>query len=80
MSKQTLKSLRGDQPETVVAAVETMTEASSAAPADESAPPDERDVATLAYRRWLERGCPQGSPDEDWFEAERELQSKSGRA
>jgi len=34
--------------------------------------PDEQ-VATLAYRLWQERGCPDGSPDIDWFRAEREL-------
>lgn len=31
------------------------------------------EVAELAYRRWIERGCPQGSPEEDWFAAEKEL-------
>lgn len=34
---------------------------------------NERDISDLAYQRWLDRGCPQGSPDVDWFEAEREL-------
>ena len=27
-------------------------------------------IAELAYRLWEERGCPEGSPDEDWYEAE----------
>jgi len=27
-------------------------------------------VARLAYKRWLERGRPLGSPDVDWFAAE----------
>jgi hypothetical protein len=35
--------------------------------------PDEKEVARLAYRRWVEKGCPQQSAEEDWFEAEREL-------
>jgi hypothetical protein len=39
--------------------------------------PAEQDVAELAYRRWVDRGCPQGSPEEDWFEAERDLLSQS---
>jgi hypothetical protein len=39
--------------------------------------PDEREIADLAYQRWVERGCPQGSPEEDWFEAERELLSRN---
>jgi hypothetical protein len=31
------------------------------------------DVANLAYHLWEERGCPDGSADEDWFEAERRV-------
>ena len=30
-------------------------------------------VTERAYLRWLQRGCPHGSPDYDWFEAEQEL-------
>src|SRR5579872_1352514 len=26
-----------------------------------------QDTAALAYRLWRARGCPQGSPEEDWF-------------
>ena len=37
-------------------------------------PADEKEVAELAYQRWVEKGCPQRSAEEDWFEAERELQ------
>ena len=36
---------------------------------------DEASVAKLAYRRWVERGCPEGSAEEDWFEAEKLLRS-----
>jgi len=32
------------------------------------------DIAALAYQLWQDRGCPQGSSDEDWYEAERKLQ------
>ena len=28
------------------------------------------DVAALAYRLWQERGCPMGSPEDDWYRAE----------
>ncbi len=31
------------------------------------------EIEKLAYRLWQERGCPFGSPEEDWFEAEREF-------
>ena len=27
------------------------------------------ETATLAYTFWQARGCPEGSPDEDWFQA-----------
>jgi hypothetical protein len=33
-------------------------------------------VAERAYFHWLERGCPEGSPQEDWLRAEQELQSR----
>jgi len=29
-----------------------------------------RAIAELAYQFWEERGCPEGSPEEDWYEAE----------
>jgi hypothetical protein len=28
-----------------------------------------RQIEIVAYRMWLERGCPEGSPDVDWQEA-----------
>jgi hypothetical protein len=34
---------------------------------------DEDEVAALAYRLWLDRGRPDGSPEEDWYLAERKL-------
>jgi len=27
----------------------------------------------LAYRLWQQRGCPYGSPEVDWFRAEKQL-------
>ncbi len=30
-------------------------------------------IAERAYFRWLERGCPMGSPEEDWLCAEQDL-------
>jgi hypothetical protein len=29
-----------------------------------------RAIAELAYYLWRERGCPDGSPEEDWYKAE----------
>jgi hypothetical protein len=41
---------------------------------------DSREQRELAYRLWEERGKPQGRPDDDWFEAERRLQSNQHKA
>jgi hypothetical protein len=37
------------------------------------------DIAGLAYELWQARGCPQGSPEEDWFNAARELRARGER-
>jgi hypothetical protein len=34
-------------------------------------------ITKRAYELWLERGCPEGSPDEDWYKAESELKPVS---
>ncbi len=35
------------------------------------------DIVALAHKLWQERGCPEGSPDEDWFHAAEQLRAKS---
>ena len=35
------------------------------------------DIAALAYALWQARGCPEGSPEEDWFHAAQELRSRA---
>ena len=35
--------------------------------------PERGEIAELAYQLWVKRGCPDGSPDEDWLRAEEEL-------
>jgi hypothetical protein len=35
--------------------------------------PSQEDIAVRAYFYWEARGCPDGSPEEDWLRAEREL-------
>ncbi len=40
--------------------------------------PTESEIATVAYRLWLDNGCPVGSDREDWFRAEAML--KNARA
>jgi hypothetical protein len=34
-------------------------------------------IAKLAYALWQQRGCPYGSPEFDWFEAEHKLRESS---
>ena len=31
------------------------------------------EVAQLAYSLWQQRGCPEGSPEIDWLQAEQQL-------
>jgi hypothetical protein len=35
------------------------------------------DIAALAYTLWQARGCPEGSPQEDWFHAAEQLRSRA---
>ena len=37
------------------------------------APVDPETVEAMAYQLWLQRGCPIGSDQEDWYRAEAEL-------
>ncbi|SRR5579871_684215 len=34
------------------------------------------DIAAVAYELWQARGCPDGSPEEDWFHASEKLRSR----
>ena len=34
------------------------------------------EISKRAYELWLERGCPEGSPEEDWFQAQFELENR----
>jgi DUF2934 family protein len=44
-----------------------------------AASPTQEEIARLAYSYWEARGYEGGSPEEDWFRAERELRSKLAR-
>lgn len=54
----------------------TIQNASSAQP---EANAIEQQIAELAYVLWQQRGCVEGSPEQDWFEAERRLLATSKR-
>jgi hypothetical protein len=45
-----------------------------------TAAPEPDHVTKLAYTLWESRGCPIGSPEEDWFKAEQQLASTAGSA
>lgn len=39
--------------------------------------PTHEEIVSLAYVLWQQRGCPEGSSEEDWFRAEQELLGRS---
>jgi hypothetical protein len=41
-----------------------------------TARPEHEHIALLAYALWQERGCPEGSPEVDWFRAEQEFATR----
>ncbi len=51
--------------ESVTAVYEAIPEAGYPVP-----PRDHEEIARLAYFYWEARGCPIGSPEEDWYRAE----------
>jgi hypothetical protein len=48
----------------------------------QNATPEQSEIAARAYRCWHDRGCPDGSPELDWDQAERELREerRTGKA
>ena len=67
--KQTLKEAKPD-----VASVPRVDQAYEAASLSHDR------IAEQAYLYWQARGCPEGSPEEDWFRAEQELRKKAASA
>lgn len=37
--------------------------------------PERKSIGELAYRIWQARGCPEGTAEQDWLDAERQLRS-----
>jgi hypothetical protein len=37
--------------------------------------PENRSIGELAYRLWQARGCPEGSAEQDWLDAEQQLKA-----
>jgi hypothetical protein len=38
---------------------------------------DQFEIDQVAYDFWVQRGCPMGSPEEDWFRAEQKLRCEA---
>ena len=56
-----------------------LSEKSKSDPApDQHDPMEDKAIAQRAYECWNDRGCPGGSPEEDWYRAEREIKSHRG--
>jgi len=36
-------------------------------------PPEHKSIGELAYRLWQSRGCPDGTAEQDWLDAEKQL-------
>lgn len=41
---------------------------------------NQEEIAKRAYEKWLRGGCQHGQDQKDWFEAERELWTETGRS
>ncbi len=41
-----------------------------------SEPANQGEISALAYELWIQRGCPLGSPEVDWFRAREDLRRK----
>jgi hypothetical protein len=56
----------------------TLTSGASGESINDAVPvdPNEVEIAGVAYQLWLDRGCPNGSDQEDWFRAEELLKLK----
>jgi hypothetical protein len=60
---------------------ETMNEITgSESPKPENGYFEHERVEELAYQLWLDRGCPIGSPENDWLRAEQELRNQTERS
>jgi hypothetical protein len=58
-------------------ALETPVTVETAGPARSADAPTSIEIAALAYQLWEERGCQDGAPQQDWYEAERRLKARN---
>ena len=55
------------------------TQPTGGAAAQDRAVPQEK-IAMRAYEKWCQRGCPQGTHEQDWPEPEQELRQEMSQA
>jgi hypothetical protein len=55
------------KPQTITSRTQTTDSAGNA---------DRGQIEVLAYQLWIDRGSPVGSPEEDWYRAESELNER----
>jgi hypothetical protein len=60
-------------------AKEVVTPDSSEAPELASNQDEREEIARLSHQFWIERGCPIGTPEEDWLRAEAEVRSRASK-
>ena len=78
MSKRSHRGLISDSPIlTATGVAESVDQPSPDVQVGEPVSMSEEEVAVRAYQRWVARGCPLGTPEEDWYEAERDLLASS---
>jgi hypothetical protein len=56
--------------------IDTASDMSTASPESAMYDPSYDEIAQVAYRRFLERGCEHGGDFDDWLEAERDLRAR----
>jgi hypothetical protein len=67
---QNLHQTKSERIATMTAQTKILKDASESAASPTIA---QADIAALAYELWQDRGCPIGSPEEDWFRAQERL-------
>jgi hypothetical protein len=70
MTTKSVEAANGTTPKRRKPAAKKQTPTPAAAPTRE-------EIARLAEKYWAERGWPEGSPEQDWLRAEKELKTAS---
>ncbi len=53
---------------------------STAAIALSSGPVEDEEIRSVAHQYWVDRGCPIGTPEEDWLRAEADVRSRRAQS